>query len=65
MKRFAVFASDTYYPQGGMGDFQVSFDTRYEAEEYVKQENSVPRKYNPAKFGEFDHYDIEDMEEYE
>lgn len=31
MKRFLVFSYDTYYPCGGMGDFQDDFDTLEEA----------------------------------
>lgn len=77
MKRFAVFAYDNYYPSGGMYDYQVSFDTKYEAEEYVATEKSSPRypawfgspdpryKYFQTKFGKYDEYEIEDMEGYE
>lgn len=31
MKRFLVFAGDDYYPRGGFGDAQESFDTLDEA----------------------------------
>lgn len=31
MKRFMVFAGDSYYPAGGIGDFRGSFDTEEEA----------------------------------
>lgn len=31
MKRFILFAGETYYPQGGMKDLQGSFDTLQEA----------------------------------
>jgi hypothetical protein len=33
MKRYMVFAFDSYYPSGGMQDFQFSFDTKEEFEE--------------------------------
>lgn len=77
MKRFAVFACDYYYPSGGMGDFQKSFDTAQEAKEWVKEEKAKPRyphlvsstkktdDWAKTKFGKFDSYDIADMEEYE
>lgn len=31
MKRFLLFAGDTYYPSGGWQDFKKSFDTVLEA----------------------------------
>jgi hypothetical protein len=31
MKRYLVFAGDTYYPSGGWNDFQRSFDKLEEA----------------------------------
>lgn len=54
MRKFAVFAMDTYYPSGGMGDFKGSFNTREEAE--IEGDNL--RKY-------YDHIDIVDMDEFE
>lgn len=38
LKRWWVFAGDTYYPCGGMGDFRGSFDTEKDAELFVKKE---------------------------
>lgn len=55
MRRFAVFRSAYYYPNGGMGDFKKSFDTIEEAQEYAAS-------LAPAK--DYD-VDIEDMEGYE
>jgi len=34
MKRFLVFAGDSYYPEGGMHDFQEDFDTLEEARSF-------------------------------
>jgi hypothetical protein len=34
--KFAVFCGDYYYPAGGWGDFNRSFDTYDEAHEHVK-----------------------------
>jgi hypothetical protein len=78
MKRFAVFAYDTYYPGGGMSDFQVSFDTIDEARDHVAEQKSKPRypyaaegkdqkfkKWAADKFGEYEHYDIECMDDYQ
>jgi hypothetical protein len=31
MKRFLLFTGDDYYPAGGWGDFQDSYDTLIEA----------------------------------
>ncbi len=31
MKRYWLFGGDSYYPNGGMGDFRGSFDSREEA----------------------------------
>jgi hypothetical protein len=31
VKRFVLFAGETYYPSGGWGDFNGSFDTIEEA----------------------------------
>lgn len=31
MKRYAVFAGEQYYPCGGWGDYQGSYDTHDEA----------------------------------
>ena len=36
-KRFVVFEFADYYPTGGMGDCEESFDTLEEAEEYMKE----------------------------
>jgi hypothetical protein len=36
MKRFLVFAFDTYYPGGGWTDFEASFDTLEEARAHAK-----------------------------
>ena len=33
MKRYALFAGDTYYPAGGWGDFEGSFDTPEQAKQ--------------------------------
>lgn len=33
MKRYMVFAFDSYYPSGGMNDFRFSFDTEEEFKE--------------------------------
>lgn len=35
MKRFLVFAGDTYYPVGGMDDFLKDFDSMDEALKYL------------------------------
>jgi hypothetical protein len=32
MKRYLVFAGDDYYPAGGWGDFQGSFDSAVDIE---------------------------------
>jgi hypothetical protein len=35
MKRFWVFAGDTHYPQGGMKDYVIAWDTEAEARAYA------------------------------
>jgi hypothetical protein len=35
MKKFIVFAGDTYYPQGGMKDFKGTFDTEQKVNNYL------------------------------
>lgn len=55
MRRFAVFRSPHYYPNGGMGDFKKSFDTIEEAQDYAA--SLAPKKGHDV--------DIEDMEGYE
>jgi hypothetical protein len=35
MKRFLVFAADTYYPVGGWSEFARAFDLQSEAETYA------------------------------
>lgn len=52
-KRFLVFAYYNYYPSGGMNDFQKSFDTYEEAEEYIRLERHDHS---------FDRYDIVDLD---
>lgn len=44
MKRFALFAGDHYYPDGGWLDFVDSFDTAEEALKFVveHQQTSKP-----------------------
>ena len=36
MKRYWLFTGDRFYPAGGMHDFDNSFDSIEEAEDYVK-----------------------------
>ena len=36
MKRFLIFAYDSYYPTGGWGDFDSDHDTLEEAREVAK-----------------------------
>ena len=36
MKRYWLFGGNSYYPNGGMGDFRGSFDSREEAIEAGK-----------------------------
>lgn len=74
MKRFAVFAGDKYYAFGGMSDYQISFETREGAAEWVAASKAKPRypdlfgstdpahKWAQTKFGDFDWYEIEDMD---
>lgn len=43
IKRFLLFAGDTYYPNGGWGDFIASFETKedaIEAERMARARNS-------------------------
>lgn len=40
MKRFLVFSGMTYYPQGGMKDFQKDFDTYIEALEFLVENSN-------------------------
>ncbi len=37
MKRYWVFAWDSYYPEGGMNDLQGRFETYEEAEELEEE----------------------------
>ncbi len=42
MKKFILFASETYYASGGMGDMQGSFDSLEEAEnEFHENEDGI------------------------
>ncbi len=36
-KRFMAFQYNTYYPDGGLGDCEASFDTFEEAVEFLKK----------------------------
>lgn len=36
MKQYLIFASHTYYPDGGWGDFKNSFDDEKEAIAYAE-----------------------------
>lgn len=58
MKRYLVFANDCYYPSGGAGDFQKSFDTAEEAEEFAKWLISVDERGHDA----LDEYEVMDTE---
>jgi len=42
MKRFLVFAGDSYYPEGGMNDFQEDFHTLEEAKSF---ESKIKEKF--------------------
>lgn len=35
MKRFMVFAGDSFYPCGGTNDFVADFDTIYEVKDFL------------------------------
>lgn len=59
MKRYAVFAWDTYYPSDGMGNFVKSFDDQHDAFVYAEQLKQGKDSYI------FDNVEIFDMEEYE
>ncbi len=48
-KQFLLFQYDSYYPAGGICDFQKSFDTLLEVEEYLKEHGN-----------RYDFYDIYD-----
>lgn len=37
MKRYMVFAGDTYYPSGGFKDFQCDFDVLENAVSFAKE----------------------------
>lgn len=39
IKRFLVFAGDTYYPTGGWSDYRCSFDTEKEALKWLARYN--------------------------
>lgn len=52
MKRFVVFAYDTYYPGGGMSDLFGSFDTIEEASE-------------AGRSCDFDHFEVVDRDTWE
>ena len=39
-KRFLCFSFDQYYPNGGMGDMQTSFDDLESAIRYVKHDSN-------------------------
>jgi hypothetical protein len=39
MKRYALFAGETYYPAGGWSDFIGSFDSFSAADEVAQKEN--------------------------
>jgi hypothetical protein len=41
VKRYLLFAGDSYYPQGGWDDLQDSFDTSQEAIEAAKIGDSM------------------------
>lgn len=60
MKRYAVFAWDTCYPRGGMGNFVKSFNDQHDAFVYAEQ---LKQNEDPWTFKE--NIEIFDMEEYE
>ena len=41
MKKYFVFRIDTYYPEGGMNDFEKSFATEQEALNYIAVNESA------------------------
>lgn len=45
MKPYLLFAGETYYPKGGMNDFQGDFDTILEAQKLFNK-NYESNKYN-------------------
>ena len=45
MKRYWLFAGSYYYPSGGMGDFQESFDTKEELLNYYSREDDEDEEY--------------------
>ena len=49
MKRFAVFAWDRYYPDGGMDNFNAAFDTLDEAEAYALELSDSERMYDNVR----------------
>mgnify|MGYP000468778813 CR=1 FL=1 len=46
MKRFLLFAGNRHYPEGGMDDFQGSWDTITEVKKVVKRNNSTWLKWD-------------------
>lgn len=44
VKRFVVFKMEQYYPAGGFGDYDSSWDTEEEAKAQVKKLVVGPRK---------------------
>jgi hypothetical protein len=53
LKRYAVFAGETYYPRGGMEDFKESFDDFLEA---IAHMHDIAGRY-AKQDGKYDKYD--------
>ena len=60
-KRFMVWRSEEYYPGGGLNDFEESFDTLEEAENFIKERKSA-RIYSNDWFGIFDRIEGVELE---
>lgn len=53
MKRFLVFYSETYYPDGGFYDFEKDFDSKEEAIAWCRTKDP-----DDFKYGDFHFIDI-------
>lgn len=62
MKRFLVFAYDSYYPGGGWGDFQKSFDTLEAAKAFAETLKRPKSRSAPRCEQQWDFADVVDLE---
>ena len=59
-KRFLVFGYDQYYPSGGLGDLEGSFDTVNEAVIFMKKGKPMKNYKGDTIYSSSEFYDVYD-----